>query len=82
MKSNNHELTYFKIDQRWYGEKIKITVNFITGNYTEETFYYDHDFVYDKVLSHLETLNCWADYSCYSNTRNIPGFAELYVTEK
>ena len=35
--------TYFKIAKNWYGKKMKIRVQFNTGNYVNNIYEYDHD---------------------------------------
>jgi len=77
--SFNDTRTYFKISQNWYGDSRIIKVQFNRGNYQDCVFVYNHDEVYNYALDYLKTLNCWVNDNYYSNSRNIPGWAENYV---
>lgn len=80
-KTNNiegqKETKYFKISQNWYGQGMIITVNFPNGR----IFQYDHDFVYDKTISHYGNLDCWERYGYYSSSKSIPARALPFVSE-
>ena len=73
--------TYFKIGENWYGKKMKIRVQFITGNYVNHIYEYNHDELYDKCIYHLKTLKSWENDGYYSCSSNIPGFALPYVRQ-
>ena len=77
--SFNDTRTYFKISQNWYGDSRIIKIQFNRGNYQDCVFVYNHDEVYNYALDYLKTLNCWVNDNYYSNSRNIPGWAENYV---
>jgi transcription elongation GreA/GreB family factor len=74
-------LSYFILDENWYGQNKTITVTFIGGNYDGRIFNYNHDEVYIGTIEHYETLDSWKDYGRFSNSRNIPEIAQKYVTE-
>lgn len=78
-QSQNYAQTYFKLDKRWYGQKRVVQVNFIRGSYQKQAYVYDHDFVYDNTVDHLNTLNCWENNGYYSSSSNIPGWAKDFV---
>jgi hypothetical protein len=78
-QSQNYAQTYFKLDKRWYGQKRVVQVNFIRGSYQKQAYVYDHDFVYDNTVDHLNTLNCWENDGYYSSSSNIPGWAKDFV---
>ncbi len=73
--------TYFKIAKNWYGKKMKIRVQFNTGNYVNNIYEYDHDELYEICISYLEDLDCWKNDDCYSSSKNIPGFALPFVKQ-
>ena len=75
----NDTTTYFKVSQNWYGEGRIVKVQFNRGKYQNYVFVYDHDEVYKHTIEYLETLDCWQNYNCYTNSRNIPGWAENYM---
>jgi len=75
----NETRSYFKISKNWYGDGRIIKVKFNRGNYQDCVFVYNHDEVYKYAVDYLKTLNCWENDNCYSNSRNIPGWAENYV---
>tara|TARA_B110000046_G_C12929905_1_gene370957 strand:+ start:69 stop:1085 length:1017 start_codon:yes stop_codon:yes gene_type:complete len=70
--------TYFKLDQRWYGQGRIIKVQFNQGNYQDTIYSYNHDEVYEKTLDHLENLACWEKDRCYSCSTGIPGWAKKF----
>ncbi len=74
---SNLESTCFKISQNWYGQGMIITVRFTNGR----IFQYDHDEVYDNTILHYGNLDCWNNYGCFSNSRNIPQKCKPFVTE-
>lgn len=78
-QSQNYAQTYFKLDKRWYGQKRVVQVKFIRGSYQKQAYVYDHDFVYDNTVDHLNTLNCWENDGYYSSSTNIPGWAKAFV---
>lgn len=77
----DENLSYFKIAENWYGQKKVIIVTFCDGKNADRTFRYNHDEVYKNTINHYEKLDCWSDYSCFTNSRNIPSIAQKYVTE-
>lgn len=74
-------VSYFILDENWFGQNKIITVTFIGGNYNGRIFKYYHDEVYLGTIQHYQNLNCWKNYSRYSNSRNIPSLAQPFVTE-
>ena len=70
---------YFKISKNWYGKGMMIQVSFDKGKYQDNIFVYNHDKVYDSTINYLETLNCWDKSNFYSNSSNIPTWANKYV---
>ena len=71
------ETTYFKISENWYGKGMVITVRFNAGR----IYQYHHDEVYDNTISHYGKLDCWVKHGYFSNSNNIPGCAQEFVTE-
>ena len=74
-------VSYFILDENWYGENKIITVTFIGGNYNGRIFNYNHDEVYKNTIEHYENLPCWIDRGRFSNSSNIPKIAQPFVKE-
>ena len=74
-------LSYFILDENWFGQNKSITVTFNEGNYNGRIFKYEHDEVYIGTIEHYQTLDCWRDYGRFSNSRNIPEIVRPFVTE-
>lgn len=77
----NRNSVSFTVSQNWYGQGRIVKVQFNRGNYQNYVFVYDHDEVYKHKIEYLETLDCWQNYNCYTNSRNIPNWAEDYVVQ-
>ncbi|MDG1954117.1 MAG: hypothetical protein P8I51_04380 [Polaribacter sp.] len=77
----NRNSANFKVSQNWYGQGRIVKVQFNRGNYQDCVFIYDHDEVYNHTIDYLKGLGCWENYSYYSNSRNIPGWAKNYVVK-
>jgi len=75
--------TYFKIGKNWYGKKMKIRVQFNTGNYVNNIYEYDHDELYKnkECMNHLMSLPCWKRAGYYASSKNIPSFALPFVKQ-
>jgi len=71
----------FRVAESDYGEGQIFLVRFNRGNYTDSTYRYNHDEVYDAAIAHLKTLACWKNYAYYVNSSNIPQWAEEFVKE-
>ena len=74
-------VSYFILDENWFGQNKIITVTFVGGNYNGKIFKYNHDEVYIGTIKHYQTLYSWKNYGRYSNSRNIPEIAQQFVTE-
>ena len=70
------EQAYFQISENLYGqnEVIKVTFN-NNGAHHGEIYVYNHDDLYDKVIYHYGTLDCWENYGEYTSNNNIPRVA-------
>jgi hypothetical protein len=73
-------LSYFILDENWFGQNKSITVTFNEGNYKGRIFKYEHDEVYILTIAHFQKLDCWRDYGRFSNSRNIPEIVQPFVT--
>ena len=71
----------FKISESDYGQGKIFSVRFKKGPYSNSIYRYNHDEVYDAVIPHLKTLNCWEKYAYYVSSRNIPKWAAGFVEE-
>ncbi len=78
---SDENLSYFKIAENWYGQNKVIIVTFNVGLNAGRSYRYNHDEVYKNTINHYGKLDCWSDYSCFTNSRNIPSIAQKYVTE-
>ena len=74
-------VSYFILDENWFGDNKIITVTFEGGNYDGRKYTYHHDVVYKKTISHYKNLPCWIDRGRFSNSSNIPQIAQSFVTE-
>lgn len=81
LDGENLSVSYFILDENWFGKNKTITVKFIGGKYDGEIFKYYHDEVYKNTISHYSKLKCWRNYGRFSNSSNIPDIAKPFVTE-
>ena len=65
----------FLIKRNWFGQNKRFAVRFKRGNYQNETYYYDHDYVYQNARQHLENIPSFQKYGFNVSTSNIPGYA-------
>tara|TARA_B100001287_G_scaffold235392_1_gene207524 strand:- start:10838 stop:11668 length:831 start_codon:yes stop_codon:yes gene_type:complete len=75
IKKTYESVKYFKISEFWYGRQYIFEVDFGKGS----MYRYDHDYVYENVINHLKSLNCWKKYKYYSSSKNIPKWALNFV---
>jgi hypothetical protein len=74
-------VSYFILDENWFGQNKIITVTFVDGNYKGKIFKYNHDEVYVGTIQHYQTKDSWNDYGRFSNSSNIPEICKPFVSE-
>lgn len=74
-------VSYFILDENWFGQNKIITVTFVDGKYNGKIFKYNHDEVYVGTIQHYKTKDSWNDYGRFSNSSNIPEICKPFVSE-
>jgi hypothetical protein len=74
-------VSYFILDENWFGQNKIITVTFVDGNHKGKIFKYNHDEVYVGTIQHYQTKDSWNDYGRFSNSSNIPEICKPFVSE-
>jgi len=67
-------IKYFRMSEIDYGKSLLYIVTL-----DDETYTYEHDYVYNMLIDKYKNKDCWKKYGYYSNTNNIPKDALKYV---
>ena len=77
MQTTVKKLNNFKISKNLLNKNVAIE---FFNKKQNKIYTYEHDVVYNAMISKLETLACFTKYNSYTSSNSIPTLAKPFVT--